>query len=202
MSTGFEQIDQQIAKSNAGDQESRQQLFDLVYARLQGLARKMLKGFPGVRRWEETDDVWQNASLKLWKALGQLEINDSRHFYALAAVHIRRELIDLARRHFGPLGMGANQSTREINPDASSQSFFFEGQDVTYEASRLSVWSEFHEQVGKLDDDERETFDLIWYQGLPQSEVARIIGVSERTVKRRWQAARLNLANSLSQMPE
>lgn len=202
MSTGFEQIDQQIAKSNAGDQESRQQLFDLVYARLQGLARKMLKGFPGVRRWEETDDVWQNASLKLWKALGQLEINDSRHFYALAAVYIRRELIDLARRHFGPLGMGANQATREINPDASSQSFFFEGQDVTFEASRLSIWSEFHEQVGKLDDDERETFDLIWYQGLPQAEVARIIGVSERTVKRRWQAARLNLANSLSQMPE
>ena len=53
-----------------------------------------------------------------------------------------------------------------------------------------------------LEDEDREIFDLLWYQGLTQVEAARILGLSERQVNRRWMAARLRLADALGgQLP-
>ena len=56
---------------------------------------------------------------------------------------------------------------------------------------------ELHELVEALPDEKREIVDLLFYQGLPQSETAALLGVSERTVKRRWRAARLALQEVL-----
>ena len=38
---------------------------------------------------------------------------------------------------------------------------------------------------------------MLWYQGLTQAEAAELLGVSSRTVKRRWQTARLRLFEAL-----
>ena len=65
--------------------------------RLSRLARKMLRSYPGVRRWELTDDIVQNAALRLWQCLDAVKPASVRSFINLAAVQIRRELIDLAR---------------------------------------------------------------------------------------------------------
>jgi RNA polymerase sigma-70 factor (ECF subfamily) len=46
---------------------------------------------------------------------------------------------------------------------------------------------------------ERELFDLLWYQGLNQTEAADLLGVCVRTVKRRWQSARLLLGRALGE---
>jgi RNA polymerase sigma factor (sigma-70 family) len=74
---------------------------------------------------------------------------------------------------------------------------------LTHEPSELAAWSEFHERAGQLPDEEREVFDLLWYQGLMQEEAAQLLGVSERTVKRRWQSARLQLFEALGgNLPE
>ena len=67
----------------------------------------------------------------------------------------------------------------------------------TDDPARLNAWTEFHRQVESLSDEEREVFNLIWYQGLTQAETATVLGVSERTVNRRWVAARLNLHRAL-----
>jgi RNA polymerase sigma-70 factor (ECF subfamily) len=75
--------------------------------------------------------------------------------------------------------------------------------DLSTEPSRLAAWAEFHEQIDALPEEEREVFDLLWYQGLNQAEAAELLGVSERTIKRRWQAARLRLHEALhGEMPE
>src|SRR5262249_22104976 len=75
--------------------------------------------------------------------------------------------------------------------------------DLSWEPSRLAAWSEFHEQIGALPDEEREVFDLLWYQGLSQAEAAELLEVSGRTVKRRRQAARLKLHEALQgEVPE
>src|SRR5262245_62555220 len=68
----------------------------------------MLRGFPGVRQWEETSDVLQNVLLRLDRALQAVEVPSPRDFLRLATAQIRRELIDLARHHAGPEGLGAN----------------------------------------------------------------------------------------------
>src|SRR5438445_7859908 len=104
----IEQLQVWIDRLQAGDPTARDQLLGHACERLRRLTRKMLKDFSRVKRWELTDDVLQNALLRLWTALGKVIPRDARDFYALAALQIRRELIDLARRYYGPKGMAAN----------------------------------------------------------------------------------------------
>lgn len=70
-------------------------------------------------------------------------------------------------------------------------------EDPGEEPSDLAEWAEFHERVQTLPDAEREVFDLLWYEGLGQKEVAHILGVTERTVKNRWRSAKLMLRQLL-----
>src|SRR5690349_5712488 len=155
----------------------------------------MLKGYPNVRRWEQTDDVLQNAALRLHRTLQQLPVGTARDFFRLAALHIRRELLDLAKHYYGPQGYGAHYATwgpRDNSPRGDDPGPRHPA-DLSQEPSHLAVWSEFHEQIGALPDEEREVFDLLWYQGLSQAEAAELLNISKSTVKRRWQAARLKL---------
>jgi RNA polymerase sigma-70 factor (ECF subfamily) len=45
--------------------------------------------------------------------------------------------------------------------------------------------------------EKRQAFDLLFYQGLSQEESAAVLGVSVRTLKRRWREARLDLAEAM-----
>jgi RNA polymerase sigma-70 factor (ECF subfamily) len=154
----------------------------------------MLRSFARVKRWEQTDDVLQNALLRLWGALRNVTPKSARDFYGLAAMQIRRELIDLARQYYGPTGLGANQASNVAGEDsAGATPAACDRADTTLEPSRLAIWSEFHLRVEGLPDEEREVFDLLWYQELTHVEAARLLGISEATVKRRWVAARRRL---------
>ena len=62
-----------LLKANAGDVESREHLFQHCCERLERLARKMLADFPAVRRFEQTGDVLQNASMRLMRALREVQ---------------------------------------------------------------------------------------------------------------------------------
>lgn len=44
-----------------------------------------------------------------------------------------------------------------------------------------------------LPEEEREVVNLLWYEGMSQPEAADLLGISSRTVLRRWHAARLKL---------
>ena len=60
----------------------------------------------------------------------------------------------------------------------------------------------FTVSVESLNDEDREVFDLLWYQGLTQGEAAEVLGLSEKTVNRRWVAARMRLGMALGgQLP-
>jgi RNA polymerase sigma-70 factor (ECF subfamily) len=192
------QLQHWVRGLQAGDAAAREQLLLHFSGRFHHLARKMLKGFPGVRRWEETDDVFQNAVLRLLRTLQQVAPPSARDLMRLASAHIRRELLDLHRHYFGPQGAGAHHST---NPDRErsegAEPDNREPADSTGEPSRLAEWAEFHQQIEALPQEEREVFELVWYQGMPQSDVAGLLQISERTVKRRWMSARLRLREAL-----
>ena len=51
-----------------------------------------------------------------------------------------------------------------------------------------------------LPADEREVFELVRIQGLTHTEAANIVGVSEKTVQRRLNRARLLLAEQLADL--
>src|SRR5262245_16401842 len=95
----------------AGDETAVERLIERSLRRLQRLAHFMLEDFPKVRRWYETDDVFQAAAVRLTRALKAEKPSSPRHFISLAALQIRRELYDLARHEYGPEGPGKHHDT-------------------------------------------------------------------------------------------
>src|SRR4051794_28001365 len=98
------EIQDRLDRLRDGDQSAREELLVVAGERLSRLARRMLRDNSRVARWVQTDDVVQNASLQLYRALATVRPDSVRGFFNLAAVQIRRELIDLARHYYGPLG--------------------------------------------------------------------------------------------------
>lgn len=191
-------LQQCLDRLRAGDEAARDELVNSACERLRRLTRKMLHADGRLRRWEETDDVFQNAMLRLCQALRHISPGSVREFFRLAAVQVRRELIDLARHYYGPYGLASKQQSRRSGRGAGSTCQAADDPaESSQDPSRLASWSAFHEQIGRLPDEEREVFDLIWYHGLTQAEAANVLQISSRTVKRRWRAARLRLYDAL-----
>jgi RNA polymerase sigma-70 factor (ECF subfamily) len=197
------QIQGWIDRLQRGDESARKELLNCACERLTRLTRKMLKSYARLKRWEETDDVLQNALMRLYRSLEEVRPATAADFFRLAALNIRRELLDLAKHYYGPRGLGANYVSRPEGPASGRSSQDFQPPDSADDPSRLAAWTEFHTKVGKLPPEELEVFDLLWYQELSQAEAAALLNVSERTIKRRWQAARLRLHQVLQgQLPE
>ena len=81
--------------------------------------------------------------------------------------------------------MGGSQETTNspgVNPAAETDG-----------PATLAEWTEFHQHVESLPDEDREVFELTFYHGLSQAEIAAMLDISVRTVKRRWQDARIKL---------
>jgi RNA polymerase sigma factor (sigma-70 family) len=187
-----------LDRLRGGDETARSALLDCACERLRNLAHRMLKGYPNVHRWEQTDDVLQNAAIRLHRTLGQMAVETPRDFFRLAALNIRRELLDLARRYYGPQGLGARHASSPAAPTSTGDGLGpTEPPDVSHEPVRVAAWTEFHQQIEALPEEEREVVDLLWYQGLTQAEAAELLHVSERTVKRRWLSARIALREAL-----
>lgn len=182
-----------LDRHRAGDAAARESLISLAERRFVALARAMLRRYPHVRRWEETDDLLQAALVRLNQSLADVRPESLRHFDNLAASQIRRELIDLARRYYGPQGHGAHHHTDGAGPDERLQAL----SDGSSRPETLEAWAAFHEGVDRLPDEEREVVDLIWYQGMTHAQAAESLGVATKTVQRRWASARLALAESL-----
>jgi RNA polymerase sigma-70 factor (ECF subfamily) len=191
-----------LDRLRAGDESARQELIRCACGRLERLTRKMLGGWPRIHRWEETCDVMQNSLLRLCRSLSEAKPAAVADFFRLAALHIRRELHDLAKHYYGPHGMGTNHATaawKSPCDDGSNGATAREPLGADEDPASLAAWAEFHHQVERLPEEEREVFDLLWYQELSQAEAAELLNVSQRTVKRRWASARLRLHKVLGE---
>lgn len=184
-----------IDLAQAGDPKAKTLLLDHSCERLMKLTRRMFRGYPGLRRWEQTDDVFQNSLIRLHRSLAAVELESVRHFFNLAAVQIRRELLDLKKRHFGLEGRATHHHTDHQPSDDAGGSLSVK----SAEPEDLTLWAEFHEAVNELPDVLREIIDLLYYEGLTQDEAAEVLGISPRTLKRRWHAAKVLLHKKLNE---
>jgi len=176
-----------LRRAAGGDKLAVDELLRHSGERLTSLTRRMLGEFRRVKRWAETGDVLQNALVRLMNALRDVKPQTPRDFLALATLQIRRELLDLARRCYGPEGIGANHHSRagqESTPSAGADKA-----DLSHEPSSLAQWTELHTQIDNLPEEEREVVGLLYYQGMSQAEAAEVLNLSVRTVQRRWHAA-------------
>jgi RNA polymerase sigma-70 factor (ECF subfamily) len=180
-------LQQLVDRMRAGEPAARDELLRGVAGRLEGLARTMLRRFPDVGRWFQTDDVLQNALLRLLRALEVVRPESMRAFFGLAATQLRRELLDLARQVRRPHGLGAHHASQ--GPHEAQASPALEPAAPHTGDDELERWCRFHEEVERLPADEREVVSLIFYHGWTQAAVADLFQVHERTIRRWWLAA-------------
>jgi RNA polymerase sigma-70 factor (ECF subfamily) len=171
-----------LDRMRAGEPAARDQVISYCQRRLRLLVRSMLRGFPNVKVWEETSDVLQSVLLRLSTALQNLPLSSVRDLLQLAAYHTRNVLIDLARHY-------KNRQLVALCDELPTG-----GQS---DPANLLQWVSFHEHVSQLPQDERILFDLLYYEGITQEEAADLLGVSLKTLKRRWKDARVSLSRWL-----
>lgn len=185
----------------AGDPAARERIVELMTGRMRSMAHRMLRSFKAVRRWDDTDDVVQNASLRFLRALDETAPESPRHLVNLAAVQIRRELLDLVRKHRGPESYATNHDSNSLVVDGEVVIRVTLAADPHAAAPDLDRWTALHEVAERLPAEEREIFDLAWYLGADQAEVAAHLGCSVRTVKRRWEAVKRRIRDACGDAP-
>jgi RNA polymerase sigma factor (sigma-70 family) len=181
-----------VDRIQAGDRAAADDLIRRSAERLEDLARMMLRDFPAVRRWEQTGDVLQNALTRLLRTLRDVTPDSVAGFFRLAAQSVRRELLDLARHYAGPLNPAAHHESLPDGPPSHPV-----WKSARHEFRNLERWAAFHEAVERLPEENREVIELGYYEGLGKDEMARVLGVDERTIRRRLNRARRLLVDVL-----
>src|SRR5262249_55008315 len=139
----------------AGDAPACDALLQHSLERVRSLAHRMFRPHANLHQLDETDDVLQKAMIRLRQALIKVKPTHVRAFYALAARQIRWVLRDLARE------MANARAVMLVSVWSLEED----------EPSDLLSWSEFHEKIERLPDEDRQMFDLLFYEALPQAEV-------------------------------
>jgi RNA polymerase sigma factor (sigma-70 family) len=173
-------------RHDPADVAARKELIARVYDRLAVVARGLLG--PKATQWrpEDTFGLVNEAYPLLEAALADVRPGSVEEFFGFAAHKMRQVLIDLIRKDRGRDG---RKKAAPLPDDGGSPSG--SGSDDT--DWRLDLM----DAVERLDDDLRRVVDLRHFHGLTHAEVAEVLGVDERTVKRRWAEALVKLGRRL-----
>ena len=189
MPAGTTTLQQLLDEAAFRDGSIYDKLLEHASERLRALSRKSLRGFPRLASLVQTDDVLQEALLRLHSSLNKVRPSSLRGFFGLAAIQIRRNLIDLTRHLLGPEGYGTHVRTGPISQ---------ENEPIVIEA--VDRWICFNDLIDTLPAEEREVVDLQFVHSMTQEEVSELLGISISTVKRRWISARLKLGTLIQQL--
>jgi RNA polymerase sigma factor (sigma-70 family) len=170
-----------LGRLRAGDPAARRQVVERAYDRFLALARRERAKFPAAA--DESVDVLHDALPALDRAIAELAPETPARLFALAALHVRRRLLDAARRR------AAHAPAGDSRPDSAAGPATVAAQAA--EVERLTA------VLDELTADHREVIDLTFYLGLTRQEAAEVLGVSDRTVKSRLRDAKLALAARL-----
>ncbi len=170
-----------LDRIRAGDPEALNELCLRVMKRMEHLARVSTRKFPRIRGLADSNDVLQNALLRLLRSLQAIRPENTRQFFQLAAMQVRRELIDLARR----VAARPDLTALPITTEDSQQTGLIDPPAPHTDPDDLESWCRFHQAVETLPTAEREVISLVVYHGWTQQRIAELMQVDERTVRRR-----------------
>jgi RNA polymerase sigma factor (sigma-70 family) len=168
------------------------ELLDRAAGRLRLLCASQLhRSYPRLARPPvnlETDELLGGVVAGLLGALRSVRPQTVRQFFALASQHMRWQLNNVARRLDQQRAAAPLPEAGVAAPPGSSDSC------LTPDGRRMLS------AIEGLPEDEREVFELVSIQGLTHAEAATVVGVSERTLQRRLNRARLLLAEQLADL--
>jgi RNA polymerase sigma factor (TIGR02999 family) len=180
-----------LLAARAGERGATDQLFAALYADLKRLAHAQLARGRGRGETLQTTVLVHEAYLRLVAPAG-LAAEDRAHFFNLAARVMRHVVIDFARRR-ASAKRGA--ALRISWPDG------FEPAAPEAHDPRLGPnVLELDAALGHLERESPRLAQLVQlriFGGLPIAEIATLLDVSDRTLKRDWRKARAFLLAEL-----
>lgn len=179
-----------IHRAQAGDAAAVEQLFEESYPLLSQLARARLRAHERTPTLD-TGSLVHEAYLR-FVASGRLRIEDSLHFRRWAARVMRSVVIDLARRRNAERRGGGHAGVA-ITSDVPD--------GVPGGAAMILELHEALERLEKVDPRAAQVVELRYFAGMTEPEVAQALGITDRTVRRDWQKARLILTGMLHPDP-
>jgi RNA polymerase sigma factor (TIGR02999 family) len=189
MSGGPNQTKQILNAAESGDAQAAQQLLPLVYEELRRLAAaKMANEAPG--------QTLQATALvhEAWMRLVRAEdrgFENRAHFFGAAAEAMRRILVENARRK-QRLKHGGGQERIEFDESAV---------DFPAEDEKVLQVHEALETLAEEDPQKAEIVRLRFFVGLNNDEIAALLGINEKTVRRHWEVAKVKLFQNIQMRP-
>jgi RNA polymerase sigma factor (sigma-70 family) len=188
-------IEKLLERHRAGDPAARQELLSRAYDRLVRIAHAMFhKDFRRLVGRHDLESVVNEAWISLMRSLESTRPSTNEEFFGLVFLKVRQTLLQIARRdqrHDGRRVEGT------LDPDEPEAMEAFDRADTTNEPGRLAILTELHKQIELLPGDERTVFELRYYLGYSQAEIAEILDLHPRKVSRLWQGATARLAEWL-----
>jgi len=179
-------ITQKLLALRGGDEAAWNELFQAVYGQLRRMARRQLVGRPPGASLDTTVLIHE-AYLKLVEGK-RATWQDRNHFFAVGARVMRQIVIDHARaKRAGKRGGGAEHI------ELRESQIGIETKQVD-----LLALEDALTRLERLDERLSRVVELRFFGGLSIEEIAALIGVTPRTVKRDWRKARAFLFNLLS----
>jgi RNA polymerase sigma-70 factor, ECF subfamily len=168
-----------------GDSAAEGQLMDVVYADLRRIARGYMAGERKNHTLQPTALVHE-VYMRVFRG-APVEWQDRAHFLAVAAVQMRRVLIDHGRAFRGPNRGGdfkvALDETLVANPTGPCD---------------MEVIADLLERLRKADSVAAKVIELKFFSGLTDQEVAEVLATSHSTVRRHWIFARAWMGKHLA----
>ena len=183
-----------LDRASAGDHQAARDLLPLVYDELRKVARWRMAREPAGHTLQATALVHEaylrllggdDQSLEKWE--------NRRHFFAAAAEAMRRILIERARR-YSRLRHGGGQERQDLDIAETVRA----GADAEADLDELLTLDTALDRLEEHDADMATLVKLKHYAGFETSEIVEALGLSERTVHRKWSAARAWLKRELS----
>jgi len=174
-----------LRSASAGDRAAADEVVALLYDDLRRLARQRLRQ-SGDLTLDATALVHESY-LKLQRS-AELDFPDRKHFLAYAARVMHSIVIDLVRarqseRRGGELQQVTfNTGIAELAPQRDDE---------------ILRVHEALEELAAMDERLAQVVEMRYFGGLIESEIAEALGVTERTVQRDWQKARLFLSMAM-----
>lgn len=187
--TDSDGIDLLLEKLRNNDKDAKNAIIVQTLNRLERISRRMFHKFPSLQQSEETGDILHMLVLKLDKALSHVTPDSVAGYFALVNLNLNWILKELARK---TKVSGVLKSTG-MNDILNGVSDPYSGPKSNLE------WVDFFEILEKLSQENREVFDLIWLQGLDQKQAAKVLGISLRTLIRRWIKSKLEIRKLINE---
>jgi RNA polymerase sigma factor (TIGR02999 family) len=166
--------------------ESVQTLFPALYSELRRLARSRLAS-GGRHTLLDTASLVNEAYLRM-QHKGGADLKDREHFMAYAATTMRSIVIDFVRRRSADRRGGGIE---HVTLDTRAAQVLGSSDD------EIVAVHEALETLAEVDPRLVRVVEMRYFAGLNDVEIGAALGVTDRTVRRDWERARLLLADML-----